>query len=123
MKKLIAIISVICIILVCAASCSSSVAEFSEEDQKTAENCAKKAAEKYYAEHFKGKTISGVRYSGCETSIKNSEFNDGKYIITVRIGASVSSGGYSTTAQLMLIKYSITVKNGTAKITDTDYIT
>lgn len=118
MKKAIGVLLLICIVTLSLASCAS----FSEEDKTTAQHCANKATFDYYSENFEGKTISGVSYSSCSTSIKSSEFKGGKYIVTVSLSAKISSGGYSITSHLMDIKYSITVKNGTPTIVNKDYI-
>ncbi len=92
-----------------------------EANQRKAEECAKKEAEKYYANYFKGKTLSGVKYSNCTTKIKSTDYKNGKYVVTVGISADVSGGGYSLTLPLMDITYTVSVKGGVAKIEKTKY--
>ena len=118
MKKIISLLLIICVVTIGFTSC----ANFSEEDQTIAEKCAKQEAEEYYEEYFEGKTISGVSYSSCSTSVKNAEFKGGKYIITIALYAKVSNGTYYTSMPLMDIEYSITVKNEKATVVKTEYL-
>lgn len=128
MKKAIKIVAAVLVVTMLALSMlslitSCSTAKFSEEDKKTAEACAEKEAKIYYTQYFKGKTKSGVKYSDCDVSVKESEFKSGKYIVTIDVYARASYQGYSLNSHLMDIKYTITVKDGTANVVNTDYIT
>ena len=118
MKKIISLLLILCMVTIVFTSC----ANFSEEDQKIAKKCAEQEAEAYYEEYFEGKTIKGISYSGCSTSVKNAEFKGGKYIVTIALAAKVSNGTYYTSMHLMDIEYSITVKDGSATIVNTEYL-
>ena len=118
-QRAVAIALLLCSLVLCLASC----AQFSEEDQKTAEAKALFEAEEYYSDHFYGRTLSGVSYSRCSTSIEKSEFSGGRYVVTVKIVARVSYGGYSISRHLMDVRYSIAVEDGFAIVKDTEYIT
>ena len=120
MKKVLSFILILSLLTLTFASCA---AKFNEEDQQLAEACATQAAAEYYRDYFKGKTISGVSYSDGKTSVKNSTFEKGSYIVTIELVANVSSGGYYLSRPVMDIKYSITVKDGTATIVKTQYLT
>ena len=119
MKKIISVILCICMLSLFLASCAT----FSEADKQTAETCAIEAAEEYYEEYFQGKTISGLYYSSCSVSTKNTEFNNGKYIVLVKISARVSNSTYTVSIHLMDVEYTVKVNNNKAPIVDTEYIT
>ena len=117
MKKVLALLLILAIAVITISSC----AVYSETDKETAELYAKQQAYNYYVQYFKGKTISGVAYYSCDPSIKETEFKGGKYIVTISLNPSVSSGGYYLSPQLMDIEYSIIVKNGNPEVVDTNY--
>ena len=117
MKRFISIFLIICISILTFTACSGN-----DNDKQLAEELAKKEATEYYNDNFKNKTISGVKYSYCTVSIKDSEFKGGKYIITVNVSANISDGKYSVTTNLMKIEYAIKVNNNKATVISTEYI-
>ena len=124
MKKIISILLLICTLTLCFASCGNS---YSEENQNLAVKCAEQKAKQYYFEYLDGKSVGAGKYTDHSTSIKNKEFVDGKYIITVELnygakGANANYPGFTVWAS-MDIEYTVEVTNGSAKIVNTEYIT
>ena len=127
MKKTISILLMICTLTLCFVSCGNSGNSYSEENQELAANCAVQATKQYYLEYLDGKSVGAGKYTDYSTSIKNKEFIDGEYVITVELqfGAKGANAKYPnfTVWSSMDIEYTVKVTNGSAKIVNTEYIT
>lgn len=124
MKKILLVLLTFSLLLTLAA-CG---AEFSEEDQKIAEECALQKAEEYCKEEIEGHTYGRFPITSYRTSIEDTTFERGKYIVTVEIVFNVAyetdtKYGEISLPQIWKMVCNVTVNNGYATVNKSDVIT